>query len=213
MKLYSYFRSSAAYRVRIALQIKGLEHAIVPINLSKGQQRTEAYLTENPQGLVPALMLDSGEILAQSGAILEWLEEAHPRPGLYPRDSVSRARHRALCQHIACDIHPLNNLRILRYLSGTLHQDKAAIDEWYSHWVKTGFSAIESSLVNLATEFSLGENPGMLEVFLVPQVYNAVRFNVDLSAFPGIVALDRRCQALPTFAAAHPSNQPDSPSE
>lgn len=213
MELHSYFRSSAAYRVRIALEIKGLKHQIIPINLTTGQQRGEDYLKSNPQGLVPALTLDSGDTLAQSGAILEWLEETHPSPPLYPQDPILKARHRALCQHIACDIHPLNNLRILRYLGGTLGLEKTQIDDWYAHWIKLGFTAIESALEGFAANFSLGENPGMFEVFLIPQVYNAYRFEVDLSPFPRIVALNKRCQHLPAFAKAHPSTQPDSPTE
>lgn len=213
MELHSYFRSSAAYRVRIALEVKGLKHQIVPINLTTGQQRGEDYLKSNPQGLVPALTLDSGDTLAQSGAILEWLEETHPNPPLYPQDSILKAQHRALCQHIACDIHPLNNLRILRYLGGPLGLQKTQIDDWYAHWITLGFTAIENALVNFPAHFSLGENPGMFEVFLIPQVYNAYRFDVDLSSFPRIVALNKRCQQLPAFAKAHPSTQPDSPAE
>ncbi|WOJ93262.1 maleylacetoacetate isomerase [Congregibacter variabilis] len=213
MELHSYFRSSAAYRVRIALEIKGLEHQIIPIDLTTGQQRGEDYLISNPQGLVPALTLDSGDTLAQSGAILEWLEETHPSPPLYPQNPILKAQHRALCQHIACDIHPLNNLRVLRYLGGTLGLKKDQIDDWYAHWINLGFTAIESALGDFAGNFSLTENPGMFEVFLIPQVYNAYRFQVDLSPFPGIVALDKRCQRLPAFAKAHPSAQPDSPSE
>ncbi|MFT4769709.1 MAG: maleylacetoacetate isomerase [Glaciecola sp.] len=213
MELYSYFRSSAAYRIRIALGIKGLEHKIVPVNLTTGQQRGEDYLKNNPQGLVPALTLESGETLAQSSAILEWLEEAHPDPSLYPQNLISKAQHRALCQHIACDIHPLNNLRVLRYLSGTLKQEKTQVDDWYAHWIHQGFIAIEIALGDLETEFSLGNNPGMLEVFLIPQVYNAYRFKVDLSPFPRIVTLDSHCQKLAVFAKAHPSCQVDSPVE
>jgi maleylacetoacetate isomerase len=211
MELYSYFRSSAAYRVRIALELKGLEHTIVPVNLSTDQQRAQHYLLNNPQGLVPALTLDSGETLAQSGAILEWLEETHTDVPLYPRDPVQKAQHRALCQHIACDIHPLNNLRVLRYLSGPLALDSEQVNGWYAHWITLGFKAIEDAIETFASDFSLGEHPGMLEVFLIPQVYNAYRFNIDLSPFPQIVALDERCQHLPAFSKAHPSNQIDFP--
>ncbi|MDP5054042.1 MAG: maleylacetoacetate isomerase, partial [Congregibacter sp.] len=213
MELYSYFRSSAAYRVRIALGLKDLPHTIIPVNISTGQQRQEDYLQRNPQGLVPALRLNSGEVLAQSGAILEWLEETYPHPALYPQDPIQRAQHRALCQHIACDIHPLNNLRVLRYLRGTLNLPQSQVDDWYTHWIETGFAALERVISEFSTEFSLGAAPGMLEIFLIPQVFNAYRFNVDLTPFPGIVALDVRCQKLPAFVAAHPSRQPDTPAE
>ncbi|MDP5070462.1 MAG: maleylacetoacetate isomerase, partial [Congregibacter sp.] len=192
MELYSYFRSSAAYRVRIALGLKDLQHTIIPVNISTGQQRQEDYLQRNPQGLVPALRLNSGEVLAQSGAILEWLEETYPHPALYPQDPIQRAQHRALCQHIACDIHPLNNLRVLRYLRGTLNLPQSQVDDWYTHWIETGFAALERVISEFSTEFSLGAAPGMLEIFLIPQVFNAYRFNVDLTPFPGIVALDVR---------------------
>ena len=211
MELFSYFRSSAAYRVRIALGLKGIAHAIRPVNLVAGEQRDAAYLENNPQGLVPALRLDSGAVIAQSMAILEWLEEAYPRPALYPAESLARAQYRALCQHIASDIHPLNNLRVLRYLRDDLQQPQAVIDRWYAHWIHTGFHAIESAVATTQGAFSLGQEPGMLEVMLVPQVYNARRFNVDLSAFPAIIDLDARCQALAAFAQAHPSLQPDTP--
>ncbi|WP_439106673.1 maleylacetoacetate isomerase [Congregibacter sp.] len=213
MELFSYFRSTAAYRVRIALGLKDLEHDIVPVNLVSGEQRSEDYLSRNPQGLVPALALDSGETLGQSTAILEWLEEAHPYPSLYPQELLEKAKHRALCQHIACDIHPLNNLRVLRYLGDTLKLEKTQVDAWYAHWIQRGFTAIEKTIGGFDDAYSLGQNPGMIEAFLIPQVFNAYRFNVDLSLFPNIVAMDKRCQTLPAFAKAHPSRQSDTPQE
>lgn len=211
MQLYSYFRSTAAYRVRIALRLKELEHEVITVDLLRGEQRTEAYLKENPQGLVPALKLSSGEVIGQSGAILEWLEECYPTPALYPNDPLQRATHRALCQHISCDIHPLNNLRVLQYLRDRLQQSDDAVDRWYSHWIQGGFVAIETALEQQSTDFSLGERPGMLELMLIPQVFNARRFHVDIEAFPRICALDQRCNTLPAFADSHPSLQADAP--
>ncbi len=213
MRLYSYFRSTAAYRVRIALELKGIAHEIVPVNLSSGEQRSRHFLNENPQGLVPALKLDCGTVIAQSTAILEWLEERFPETPLYSQDLLARAQQRALCQHIACDIHPLNNLRVLRYLGDTLEQPQDRINDWYTHWVQQGFIALEDAVKKQTGEFSLGKSPGMLEVFLVPQLFNARRFNIDLSPFPAIRALDTLCQNLSAFAKAHPVAQIDAPAE
>lgn len=213
MILYSYFRSTAAYRVRIALQLKGIEHSIAPINLIDGEQRGERFLQANPQGLVPALELADGRVISQSTAILEWLEDAHPQPPLYPSDSWERAQHRALCQHIACDIHPLNNLRVLQYLRAELGQSTESVDRWYAHWIQSGFTAIEKAVSELPGPFSLGEQAGMLETFLVPQVFNARRFKVDIAAFPAIQSLDQRALALSAFARAQPSLQVDAPPE
>ncbi|EAQ98484.1 maleylacetoacetate isomerase [Congregibacter litoralis] len=213
MKLYSFFRSTAAYRVRIALGLKKLEHEIAPVDLIAGQQRSATFLGENPQGLVPALVLDSGKTLAQSGAILEWLEETHPDPPLYPEGALARAQTRALCQHIACDIHPLNNLRVLRYLNDPLELEQSAVDDWYAHWIHRGFTPLEKAVGEFPEAFSLGDRPGMLEIFLIPQVFNAYRFKVDLTAFPNIAALDKRCQQLTAFHHAHPSRQVDTPQE
>lgn len=213
MKLFSYFRSTAAYRVRIALGLKGVDHDIVSINLSAGEQRSEAYLKNNPQGLVPALLLDCGSVIAQSTAILEWLEESHPNPALYPAAALARAQQRALCQHIACDIHPLNNLRVLRYLEHELEQTPEQVSQWYAHWIQQGFTALEDAVAKQSGPFSLGESPGMLEVFLIPQLFNARRFNVSIDAFPSLQALDERCQTLTAFAGAHPLAQPDTPEE
>ncbi|MFT7288458.1 MAG: maleylacetoacetate isomerase [Halieaceae bacterium] len=211
MQLFSYYRSSAAYRTRIALNLKELQYDIVPVDLTKDEQRQDAYLRENAQGLVPALKLDSGEVLTQSQAILEWLEETFPTPALYAADPFDRAGQRALCQHIACDIHPLNNLRVLRYLRNDLDLAQAQVNDWYAHWIQLGFTAIEEALARSPDNFSLGERPGMLEILLVPQVYNALRFKVPMDEFPAIIALDQRCAPLNAFQAAHPDAQPDSP--
>jgi maleylacetoacetate isomerase len=213
MKLFSYFRSTAAYRVRIALGLKGVDHEIVAVNLAAGEQRSEAFLKRNPQGLVPALQLDCGSVIAQSGAILEWLEESYPEPALYGPTALARAGQRALCQHIACDIHPLNNLRVLRYLENELERTSEQRSQWYAHWIQQGFVAIEDAVAKQSGPFSLGETPGMFEVFLIPQLFNARRFNVNIDAFPLLQALDERCQARKAFADAHPLNQPDTPEE
>ncbi len=210
MELYGYFHSSAAYRVRIALGLKGITVESVPVSLIESENRTEEYLAANPQGLVPALRLDSGEVIGQSTAILEWLEERFPEPALYPQDQIARARHRALCQHIACDIHPLNNLRVLRYLKGPLGQEQESVNTWYAHWIHEGFRALEIETANI-DRFSLGDTPGMFEVMLVPQLFNARRFNVDLAPFPALQALDARCSELDAFANAHPFQQADAP--
>ena len=211
MKLYSYFRSSAAYRVRIALGLKSLDWDTVAVRLDAREQRGDDFLKLNPQGLVPALALDDGSVIGQSTAILEWLEEAHPQPPLYPNAALDRAAIRALCQHIACDIHPLNNLRVLGYLKDKCGLAQDAVDRWYAHWIQRGFSAVETALGDFPGPFSLGARPGMLEVYLAPQVYNARRFTVDLDAFPKLQALDERCRDIAAFADAHPQRQPDTP--
>ena len=208
MQLYSYFRSSASYRVRIALNLKGIDHGVIPVNLVAGEQHTDNYRQRNPLGLVPALITGNSTI-TQSTAILEWLEERHPAPPLYPKDATQRAHVRARCQLIACEIHPLNNLRVLKYLKSELEQEEDAVRRWYAHWVKKGFSALETTLPGAG--FVNGETPGMLEVFLVPQVYNAERFNVPMESFPRIRALQARCHSLPAFQRAHPDAQPDAP--
>ncbi|MGQ9426534.1 maleylacetoacetate isomerase [Gilvimarinus sp. F26214L] len=211
MKLYSYFRSSAAYRMRIALNLKGLDYETVPVSLIKGEQQSDDYLERNPQGLVPALELDDGSILTQSMAMCEYLEEQYPQPPLLPKAATDRARVRAIANMIACDIHPLNNLRVLKYLTGHLHDAEENKLEWYRHWVNTGFNALEKVLANgnHTGEFCHGDQPGLADVFLVPQVYNAQRYDCDLKPFPYIARIAARCQTLPEFAKAHPDNQPD----
>jgi len=213
VRLYTYFRSSAAYRVRIALALKGLAAELRPVDLAAGEQAGDDFRDRNPQGLVPVLETDDGACLSQSVAILEWLEETRPEPALYPAGAIERARYRALCQHIACDIHPLNNLRVLRYLGGPLSQSKEAIDAWYAHWITLGFNALETEVARWDQDFSLGDRPGIFEVMLVPQLYNARRFAVAIDAFPALVDLDARCAVMEAFRAAHPHRQPDTPEE
>ncbi len=212
LTLYDYWRSSAAYRVRIALNLKGLAYQSVPVHLVKdgGEQHSADYKALNPQGLLP-LVVDGDTRIAQSMAILEYLEECYPQPALLPRDPSLRAQIRSVALHIACDIHPLNNLRVLQYLSGTLGIEAAAKDAWYRHWVDSGLAAVEQNLQRMPSELSMGERPGLLEVCLVPQVYNARRFNCDLHAYPRILAVVERCNSLEAFANATPEVQPDAP--
>ena len=209
MKLYSYFRSSAAYRVRIALNLKGLAYETVPVHLVKegGHNRRPEFRAINPQMRVPALVVPTGDVLIQSLAIIEYLDETHPEPPLLPKDPIARAQARALAEIVACDIHPLNNIGSLRYLKRELHQEQAAIDAWYHHWVLTGFEAIEA-LVRPGP-YACGGAVTVADLCLVPQVYNARRLNVPLDKFPKIVAIDTACLALPAFDRARPENQPD----
>jgi maleylpyruvate isomerase len=209
MRLYSYFRSSAAFRVRIALNLKGVDYEIVPTNLLEGQQRSAAYLRVNSQGLVPALEVDGGEMLTQSPAILEWLEEQFPTPALYPEDPLARARMRTICFHVACEIHPINNLRVLKYLGDELGVDESARSHWYHHWIRLGFTAVEPTVVG---PFCTGDEPSMTDVYLVPQVYNAMRFRLDMTEFPRISAAYAHALPHPAFARAQPDRQPDTPS-
>ncbi len=209
MKLYSYFRSSAAYRVRIALNLKGLAYETVPVHLVKegGHNRRPEFRAINPQMRVPALSVPTGDVLIQSLAIIEYLDETHPEPPLLPQDPIARAQARALAEIVACDIHPLNNIGSLRYLKRELHQEQAAIDAWYHHWVLAGFEALEA-LVRPGP-YACGGAVTVADLCLVPQVYNARRLNVPLDKFPKIVAIDTACLALPAFDRARPENQPD----
>lgn len=216
MKLYNYFRSSASWRVRIALAHKGLNWEYVPIHLAKNEHQASMYSEISYSKLVP-LLEDEGHALHQSMAIIEYLEECHPQPPLLPGDAVNRASIRALAQDVACDIHPLNNLRVLRYLVGRLAQSDETKLEWIAHWVKEGFTAIERQLEVLASQGRGGGDSGhcwgaqvtMADLMLIPQVYNARRFGCDLSAFPRIVAIDRHCMTLPAFAETQPERCPD----
>jgi len=211
MKLYDYFRSSAAYRVRIALNLKGVAPERASVHLRRGAHRAEDYLTMNPQGLVPALVTDSGDVLTQSLAIIEWLEESYPQPPLLPRDAPGRARVRALSLAIACDIHPLNNLRVLNYLTGTLGATDAQKDGWYRYWCDVGLEALETQLAREASTgpFCHGDTPTMADICLVPQLANARRVDLDLSPYPTLLSIETACTALPAFAAAAPHRQPD----
>jgi len=209
VKLYSYFRSSAAYRVRIALNVKNLSYETIPVHLQKdgGRHRSADYKAINPQMRVPSLILPSGEILVQSLAIIGYLNETHPQPPLLPADPIERAHVRAVSQIIACDIHPLNNLGTLQYLKRTMGQEQAAIDAWYHHWILAGFDAIEKMIK--PGPYTFGRQVSLADICLVPQVYNARRLKVPLDAFPKIVAVDAACLALPAFDKARPENQPD----
>ena len=209
MKLYSYHRSSAAYRVRIALNLKGLGWDYVPVNLLQSEQQGAAYLALNPQGLVPSLQTDSGELLVQSVAILEWLEETHPQPALLPADPLSRARVRALVNSIACDVHPLNNISVLNYLRREINASEEQVQRWYCNWVERSFRAIEQVLAGQQQMFCCGDQPGLADVCLVPQVYNADRFKVPMAAYPNIRRVAQQCNTLEAFAAAAPERQPD----
>lgn len=210
MIAYGYFRSSAAYRLRIALNLKGLSTPFRSIHLRRGDQRSESFIALNPQGLVPALETDEGAVLTQSLAIIEWLEETHPEPALLPADPLARAQARAFALVIACDIHPLQNLRVLRHLKRALGQDQAGLDAWCRHWIAPGLGACEALLARAPdAAFAFGDTPGIAEICLIPQMHSADRFGLDLAPFPRLRALRDRCETLPAFADAHPSRQPD----
>ncbi len=212
MVLYDYFRSSAAFRVRIALNLKGLAPERRYIHLLNGEQRSEAYRALNPQGLVPSLA-EGGHVLTQSLAIIEYLDETHPSPPLLPGAPADRAWVRAFAQVAACDIHPLNNLRVLNYLRDTLGQDEPARNAWYAHWVREGFLAMEALLAarEQQSPFCHGDAPTLADVCLIPQVANAQRFKCPMDDYPLIRAINARALALPAFDLAQPSKQPDFP--
>ncbi|QOR37121.1 maleylacetoacetate isomerase [Billgrantia diversa] len=209
--LYGYFRSSAAYRVRIALNLKGLAYDQAPVNLVKGEQRGEDNLARNPQGLVPVLETDDGTQLTQSLAICEYLDERHPEPPLLPADAEGRARVRSLAQLVACEIHPLNNLKVLKYLVHELKVNEEAKLAWYRHWVAEGFSALEARLANepRTGTFCHGDSPTLADICLVPQIFNAERFECDLTAYPTLQRITENCRKLEAFAKAAPGEQPD----
>lgn len=207
MKLYDYFRSSASYRVRITLQLKQLEHELIEVHLVQdgGQQHHPDYVSQNPQGLVP-LLVDDQIQLTQSMAILEYLEEKHPSPSILPSQPLAKAQARQLAMIIACDIHPLNNLRVLKYLTGELqHNDNEKI-AWYRHWVIQGFAAMEKWLERYQSngQFCIGDKPSIADICLIPQVYNALRFECDLAEYPLILSINEHCLSLPAFANAAP---------
>jgi maleylacetoacetate isomerase len=208
MRLYDYWRSSAAYRVRIALNFKGLGYEQVAVDLRAGAQRTPEFLAINPQGLVPVLE-DDGAVLTQSLPILNYLEERYPEPALLPKDAPGRARSRAIAVAIACEIHPLNNLRVLQYLERDLGLGEAQRLSWYRHWVAEGFGPLEAILAGSAGAFSVGDAPSLADVCLVPQVYNARRYQCDLAPYPTIRRIDERCREIDAFARAAPERQPD----
>ncbi|MDX2321522.1 MAG: maleylacetoacetate isomerase [Moritella sp.] len=216
MKLYSYFRSSAAYRVRIVLNLKHINYDTVPVHLVKdgGQQHSTEYLTINPQGLLPCLDVaapdSKAQIIIQSGAIIEYLQERFPQPSLLPTSLIERAYVRSLMHIIACDMHPINNLRVLRYLEEHFDCDKAEKIRWYHHWLATGFAAIETLLAKKAsTHYCYNEQVTLADVYLIPQVYNALRFKFDMTAYPAISHIYQHCILLPAFSQAAPEQQPD----
>lgn len=209
MQLYTYFHSSAAFRLRIALNLKGLSYEAVAVHLNRdgGHHKKPDYRAVNPQMRVPALRLSTGDTLIQSLAIVEYLDEVYPEPPLLPVDTIARAHARAVAQIVACDIHPLNNSGTIAYLRGPMAQDQAAIDTWYASWVQSGFEAIES-LIRPAP-YAFGSHPGIADLCIVPQVYNARRNKVALERFPKILAVEAACLKLAAFDKARPENQPD----
>jgi len=213
MKLYSYFRSSASFRVRIALALKGLPYDYIPVHLVKGggQQFSAEYKAMNPAALVPVLQDDDGGVLTQSLAIIEYLEETRPNPPLLPSDAAGRARVRALALSIACEIHPLNNLRVLGYLTKTLGVTEDQKNAWYRHWVETGLETVEAMLAGdeRTGAFCHGDLPTMADVLLVPQIFNAQRFNCRLDHVPTVMRIHQHCLTIPAFATSVPAEQPD----
>jgi maleylacetoacetate isomerase/maleylpyruvate isomerase len=209
MQLYNYFRSSASWRVRIALALKGLDYDYLPIHLVRKEQSAPEYLATSGTGLVPLLVLDDGARLHQSMAIIEYLDETVPEPPLLPRDALGRARVRALAQDIACEIHPLNNTRVLGYLSGTLGVDDAGKTAWIHRWIEGGLEVVERQLAARPATFCDGETPGLADCLLVPQVFNAQRFKCDLSRVPHVMRVNAACMALAAFSSTQPSACPD----
>jgi maleylacetoacetate isomerase len=202
-RLFDYFRSSACYRVRIALNLKGVDYESVPVDLVEGGQKGPAYRAVNPQGLIPALEID-GRTLFQSLAIVDYLEATRPEPPLLPADAADSAHVRALALVIACDIHPLNNLRVLKYLAGPLDQPQEGRDSWYRHWVSEGFAALEAMAAPRAGRHLFGDSPTLADICLVPQLYNARRFEVPLDDYPTLLRADAEAGRIEAFAAAHP---------
>lgn len=212
MTFYGYFRSSAAYRCRIAFNLKGVQTDFVSVHLRKdgGQQKAPGYRALNPQALVPALELDGEDVLTQSLAIIEWLDESKPGPALLPGDALGRARVRAFAQVIACDVHPLQNLRVLDYLKTYFGADQDALDQWCQRWIYDGLAACEALLAReQVQDFAFGETPSLADICLVPQMYSADRFGVDCAAFPRLCQIRANCEALEAFSAANPQRQPD----
>ena len=210
IKLHNYFRSSASFRVRIALQLKGLAYDYVPVHIARGDHKTAPYAQISADQLVPLLETDDGQRFSQSMAIIEYLDELHPEPALLPRDAAARAHVRALAQSIACEIHPLNNLRVLKYLVRELKLSEDTKNDWYRHWVRDGLVAFERQLAaSPAGRFCWGDTPTLADCCLVPQIFNARRFDSDLSGLPRTMAAYEACMALPAFQAAQPSQCPD----
>jgi maleylacetoacetate isomerase len=210
MKLHNYFRSSASFRVRIALELKGLGYEYLPVHLVKGEHRQEKYAAVSASGLVPTLETDDGQLLSQSMAIIEYLDETHPQVPLLPKEPIGRAKVRALAQLIACEIHPLNNLRVLKYLVRDMKLDEEAKNTWYRHWVRSGLELFEAELQRLpAGKYCYGDSPTLADCCLVPQIFNGQRFNVDFSGLTRTMAAFETCMKDPAFQRAQPSNCPD----
>ena len=208
MELFGYYRSTSSYRVRIALALKGLDYQALPVNLLKGEQRAADYLALNPQGRVPALRTDGGTLLVQSPAIIEYLEETYPQPALLPADAEARARVRSVAALIGCDIHPLHNVSVLNQLRQLGH-DETQVNQWIGHWISQGLTAVEQLIGDHG--FCFGCTPGVADIYLVPQLYAAERFSVDLSGYPRIRRVAALAETHPAFAKAHPACQPDAP--
>ena len=209
MKLYTYFRSSAAFRVRIALNLKGLAYEPVFVHLAKGEHRAAAYAKVNPQALLPTLELDDGTRLTQSLAIIEYLDEKHPQKPLLPKDAQERARVRSLSYLIASEIHPLNNLRVLQHLKRALNQSDDQVNAWYRHWIADGLAKLEAELASSKGRFCHGDTPTMADCCLVPQIFNAKRYQSDLAPYPQTMRVFEACMHLEAFDRAQPSKQPD----
>lgn len=212
-KLYSYWRSSASYRVRIALALKGISYDYVAVNLAEGEQAAAAYQEQNPERLVPLFVDSDGTRLSQSLAIIEYLEATRLTPSILPREPARTAQARAFALAIAADIHPLQNLRVLKHIRHEYALDQQGVDHWARHWIEAGFAALETRAAARDTDFLFGDAPGLAECFLLPQAYNAKRFGLALARYPALAAVIEACNADPTFAAAHPANQPDAPQE
>lgn len=208
MILHGYWRSGASYRVRIALNLKGITYDNAAHDLRKGEQKATDYVALNPQGMVPALQHDDF-VLTQSPAILEWLEETHPAPALLPKEANDRATVRAMAALIGCDIHPLNNLRVLKAIRSDFNADQAAVDAWAAGWIAPGFDALEALEARHGAGWSFGDAPTLVDCYLIPQMYSARRFNMDLSPWPRLLAVEQTALAHPAFASAHPDLQPD----
>lgn len=208
LKLHSAWRASAPYRVRIGLNLKALAYEVAPVDLVAGQQKSDAYHAVNAQDLVPSLVLEDGRVLTQSLSILEWLDEAHPEPPLLPKDAFDRQVVRAMAYIVACDIHPVNNLRILKALAG-LGADEPTRNAWARRWISDGFAALEPMIARHGRGYAFGDTPTLADACLVPQVYNAARFAVDMTPFPALAAAAAKAGEHPAIAAAHPNLQPD----
>jgi maleylpyruvate isomerase len=208
MILHGYWRSGASYRVRIGLNLKGLAYETAAHDLRKGEQKSADYLALNPQGMVPALQ-DGDLVVTQSPAILEWLDETRPEPPLLPKDAADRAQVRAMAALIGCDIHPLNNLRVLKSLRADFQADQATVDAWAARWIAPGFDALEQLVERHGDGWSFGDRPGLVDCYLIPQLYSARRFNLGLEAWPRLLAVEDRSLDHPAFQTAHPDRQPD----